>query len=211
MSGSFRCSRRHERMWLIIGMAAVAGWLLLLLINFLTFLGLFDEKGALNGGLVDTEGLTSGNAHEAHVLSNGFLAFGAINISNAFGIFILVLLVIGFIVLFSFLKTGEKYNFSANETEFTITHPDGKKDTIVYSEVLAVNGEERRFPFAAKGLDITVYTKNGSFGYRFIHTPMSRSAGIAETPFHMIMERSELAQKPYFLQKEAYRDHDTWR
>ena len=210
-AGYFRCSYKHERLGLIIGMCVIAAWLILIIMNFAGLFSLFDDSGTLKGGLVDVEGIQHGNIHEAQVLSDDFIKFGTYNIANAAGIIVLVLLVGGFIVLFSLLKVGGKYYYTADEEKFTVTRPKGEKDTIVYTEVLAVHGEERRFPFAVKGLDVTVYTKSGQYFYQFIHTPLSRTSGISETPFHIIMERAELAKKPLFLEKEAYKNEDTWK
>lgn len=108
--------------------------------------------------------------------------------------------IISFLITLGFLKTGKSCDFKANENYMEINEygKNPKTTVIFYHDVINVTATERKFLFLS-GINITVYTKQDFFEYRYIHNHLSKSGGLSETPFNIIMERAELVSKPKYM------------
>ena len=203
-SGQFKCAYPKDRLILVLCLLLIIAEIVLIVVNFMSFSEIMNPDGSIKGGFISDDGAYMTG-------SSGSAAYSVINITGSFLIFVLFLTVVGFIIVITVLRSGRKFTFKADETQMTITDSKGGARTFEYAKVSAVMEEERRFPFTAPELDIELRTKDGTFEYRLLHTPMSKVNGISETPFYIIKERIGQAEKPLFTQKRAYKFDDTWR
>ncbi len=142
--------------------------------------------------------------------SSGFIGMSASFLSTAFGLIVLVFLLVAYFIVMMLVRKGRTYNFKANDNSFTVTYPPKKKGAepevlvIDYSDVLGLTWETRKFPLLPECYDITVKTRTyGNLEYRVILTKIARVNGITETPFNLIREKIGLANKDerYLIKK----------
>ena len=136
------------------------------------------------------------------------LGFGIVSVG--FGIIVLVITIIAFLIFMAVMKTGQTYKFKADEEKFTVIYPQSMNQTLIieYDLITGLTYEEWRFFCAPKCLEVTIYTKQGNFSFKCIHTPMSKANGITETPFNIIRERIGLAHEDeaILINKEASKE-----
>lgn len=126
--------------------------------------------------------------------------YGLSAIGMVFLIWLEIVGIIAFLITLGLLKTGKKCDFKANENYMEIQEYGKNPRTTVffYNDVINVTASERKFLFLG-GLNVTVYTKQNMFEYRYIHNHLSKTGGLPETPFNIICERAELVSKPKYM------------
>lgn len=138
--------------------------------------------------------------------SPDLINFSVTCMATGFGLYLLAILLIAFLIVSATMKMGQTYKFKADDTLFTIIYPKKMNKTLAieYDYILGIKDEEWKFPFAPKCLDVTIQTKEGDFTFRVVHTPMSRANGIYETPFNIIREKIGLQKETdtYLLHKQ---------
>ncbi|MCR4780049.1 MAG: hypothetical protein K5876_03030 [Ruminiclostridium sp.] len=134
--------------------------------------------------------------------SSGFIGMSTGFLSTAFGLIVLLFLLVAYFIVMTLVRKGRPYSFTANDSSFTVTYPPGKKGekpevlVIDYDDVLGLTWETRKFPLLPECYDITVKTRTyGNLEYRVILTKIARTNGITETPFNLIREKIGLANK----------------
>lgn len=142
----------------------------------------------------------SGEKEQHHLIeafSTDLINFSTTVMATGFGLYLLMLLVIAFLIIMAVMRTGDTYKFKADEERFTVIYPPKIGGTLVmeYDYITGVTCQEWSFPFAPKCLDVTIQTKQGDFMFRCIHTPMSRANGICELPFNIIREKIGLSDE----------------
>ena len=203
-SGKFRCAYKNTRSIVIGGMTAI-GVLIVLIIISVTFVAvnIGDFSSLFSEALWDIIFKPVGGSEAGKSIANlGFTISGI-----AFGIILLVIAIIVFLIIVATMRTGQEYSFRADEEKFIITYPE-KMHRVVklnYEDVTGVTYEEWSFIFAPKCFDITVKTKGGDLYFRFIHTGISKANGIRETPFNIIRERIGLVNEDeyHYIDKSA--------
>ena len=217
--GTFHCAYKNTRTIITVCLAIIGVLFVLTIINAAyVFIKLGDAPadiakemehmiygiGGIGGADLDKE--DSNNAAVYNSMIN--VGFGISG--TAFGILLLAIALVGFLVFFAIMRAGQIYRFSANETHFTVEYPKrmNRKLVMEYDYIIGLKYEEWRFMFAPKCLDVTVQTKSGDFTFRVIHTPLSKANGITETPFNIIRERIGLAgdDEDVLINKEASKD-----
>lgn len=190
VKGSFKCAYDSDRSIIIGCLIALVTLIVLFIVQLIYYFNLFDEKGAIKGGMIDM------SAAKPKMNSN-FINFAASNIVISISLFSLAVFILAFVIIIAFLNGGRSYKFHANETGFTVIYPKkGKEELFLYDRIIGIQEEERRFIFLRSGMDVIIKTKNYSRRFRLIHTSASRANGISETPFNIIRERIGLTQRP---------------
>ncbi len=190
VKGSFKCAYDSDRSIIIGSLIALVTLIVLFIVQLVYFFNLFDENGAIKGGIVDMNGAYP-------KMNSNYINFAASNIVISVSLFLIALSILTFLIIIGFLNSRRSYKFSANETGFTVIYPKkGKEELFLYDRVIGISVEERRFIFLRKGMDVIIKTKNYSRRFRLIHTSASRANGISETPFNIIKERIGLTQRP---------------
>jgi len=211
--GSFKCAYRNTRT-LILGGLITIGVIFVLTVISVVYVAvrMRDIPGMASAQLTSLiTGFITGNGLNGNAEAGGALAgFGLAVISISFGLFLLLIAVIVFLIILTTMRVGQTYKFKADETTFTVIYPEkiGQTLTMEYEYIIGIYSEEWRFLCAPKCLDVTIQTKMGEFTFRCIHTPMSRANGIAETPFNIIRERIGLAHEDeaVLINKNASRE-----
>ena len=190
VKGNFRCAYDSDRSIIIGCLIALGTLIVLFIIQLVYYFNLFDEKGAIKGGIIDL-------SPAKPKMNNNFINFAASNIAISMSLFLIAACILAFVIIIAFLNGGRSYKFHANETGFTVIYPKkGKEELFLYDRIIGIQEEERRFIFLRSGMDVIIKTKNYSRRFRLIHTSASRANGISETPFNIIKERIGLTQRP---------------
>ncbi len=190
-SGKFRCAYKATTPIISAGLVVLGAAAVLIVINIINIVR--TQLDAPANAVRRFNEIIYGNSDE---IKDGLNLFGdsvtvGFDIIGTFlGIIIFVIVLAAFLAMCIILGKGQEYTFTADEKLFTVVYPPKMNRTLAmeYDYVLAVMSSEWRFPFAPKCLDITIVTKQGSFDFRVIHTPISRVNGIVEIPFNIIKE-----------------------
>lgn len=211
--GAFKCAYKNTRTLILGGIITICVIIALIIISVVYVLvRMRDLPGMASAQLTTLIGnFVSGNGLSGDAQAGGGLVeFGFTVASIGFGLALLLIAVIAFIIIITIMHAGQTYKFKADETKFTVIYPPktGQTLTVEYDYIVGLYYEEWRFMFAPKCLDVTIQTKQGDFTFRCIHTPLSRANGITETPFNIIRERIGLAHKDeaVLINKEAARE-----
>ena len=211
--GTFKCAYKNTRTLILAGLITIGVVFALTVISVVyVVVRMKDVPGMASAQLTSLiTGFISGQGLTGDATAGGGLAgFGLAVVSISFGIFLLLIAVIAFLIIITTTRAGQTYKFKADETKFTVIYPEkiGQTLTIEYDYIIGIYSEEWRFLFAPKCLDVTIQTKMGEFTFRCIHTPMSKANGIAETPFNIIRERIGLAHEDeaVLINKDASRE-----
>ena len=211
--GTFKCAYKNTRTLILAGLITIGVIFALtgisvvyVVVRMKNIPGMASAQlTSLITGIISGQGLTGDAA-----AGGGLAGFGLAVVSISFGVFLLLIAVIAFLIIITTMRVGQTYKFKADETKFTVIYPEkvGQMLTIEYDYIIGIYSEEWRFLFAPKCLDITIQTKMGEFTFRCIHTPMSKANGIAETPFNIIRERIGLAHEDeaVLINKDASRE-----
>ena len=211
--GAFKCAYKNTRTLILAGLITIGVIFVLtgisvvyVVVRMKNIPGMASAQlTSLITGIISGQGLTGDAA-----AGGGLAGFGLAVVSISFGVFLLLIAVIAFLIIITTMRVGQTYKFKADETKFTVIYPEkvGQMLTIEYDYIIGIYSEEWRFLFAPKCLDITIQTKMGEFTFRCIHTPMSKANGIAETPFNIIRERIGLAHEDeaVLINKDASRE-----
>ena len=211
--GTFKCAYKNTRTLILAGLITIGVIFVLtgisvvyVVVRMKNIPGMASAQlTSLITGIISGQGLTGDAA-----AGGGLAGFGLAVVSISFGVFLLLIAVIAFLIIITTMRVGQTYKFKADETKFTVIYPEkvGQMLTIEYDYIIGIYSEEWRFLFAPKCLDITIQTKMGECTFRCIHTPMSKANGIAETPFNIIRERIGLAHEDeaVLINKDASRE-----
>ncbi len=178
MRGGFRHSFGGERPFIIIGGIVIIA---LTAVFFSSWVGLNDYMGST----------VSISVYIAKPLEYGVQA-----LAMAITLYTALFLLAVYITVICVMRAGINYQFHATEEYFDVWTKNKRHVIIHYNDVVNVMYSERRFPLAAAGLDVTVVTKKGRFEFMLIHTPKSKTEGISETPFNIVLERAGLVAPP---------------
>lgn len=195
--GTFHCAYGKTRTYITASIITMLSVFALIIINLVyLFIEMQKAPGAAMSQIYDVvNGLLTGIHTGTAGSSTVFLNIGFAIIGTAFGLLLLLISFIAFLIVIATMRMGQTYKFRADEQTFTVEYPEkiGTVLTIEYDYITGLQYEEWSFMFAPKCLDITVQTKQGDFLFRVVHTPLSKANGITETPFNIIRERIGLA------------------
>ena len=142
----------------------------------------------------------AGERGERQIFGFNPAEYGLTAIGMVFLFWLEIVGIIAFAITLAVLKTGITCTFKANENYMEIVEQvkNPRTTVIFYNDVINVTATERKFLFLS-GINVTVYTKQNFFEYRYIHNHLSKTGGLSETPFNIIMERAELVSKPKYM------------
>lgn len=186
--GSFRVGYDSERLIVLIFLIALAAILVGMIICFaLCYEMLFTP--------VDINAAAAGQLFGFNPAEYGLTEMGMV-----FLFWLEIVGIIAFCITLAVLKWGKTCTFRANENYMEIVEQGKKPRTTViyYNDVINIAATQRKFLFIG-GLNITIYTKKNSFEFRYSHDHLSRTGGLSETPFNIILERAELVSKPKYM------------
>ena len=211
--GTFKCAYKNTRTLILGGLITIGVIIVLTAISVVyVAVRMKDVPGMASAQLssIITNFVTGHGLVGDAGAGTDLLGFGLSVVSISFGVFLLLIAVIVYIIIITTMRAGQTYKFKADESTFTVIYPEkiGQTLTIEYDYIIGIYSEEWRFLFAPKCLDVTIQTKMGEFTFRCIHTPMSKANGIAETPFNIIRERIGLAHEDeaVLINKDASRE-----
>ncbi len=192
-SGSFKCAYDSERVIVIAFLISLGVLLLGILINFVLCYELLFTPVDINAAAA------AGERVERQIFGFNPAEYGLTAIGMVFLFWLEIVGIIAFAITLAVLKTGITCTFKANENYMEIVEQvkNPRTTVIFYNDVINVTATERKFLFLS-GINVTVYTKQNFFEYRYIHNHLSKTGGISETPFNIIMERAELVSKPKY-------------
>ncbi len=193
-SGSFRLAYDSERVIITIFLIALAAFAVGAVICFaLCYEMLFTP--------VDIDAAAAAAERGSRQIF-GFnpVEYGLSAMAMVFLVWLEIVGLIAFAITLGLLKTGKSCDFKANENYMEINEQGKNPRTTVifYNDVINVTATERKFLFLG-GINVTVYTKQNMFEYRYIHNHLSKTGGLCETPFNIICERANLVSKPKYM------------
>lgn len=189
--GSFRIAYDSERVIVTVFLISLAALLAGMIICFaLCYEMLFTP--------VDVERAATGQRRD--IFGFNPVEYGLSAMGMVFLFWLEIVGLIAFAVTLTFLKTGKTCTFKANENYMEIVKQSKNPETTVifYNDVINVTATERKFLFLG-GINVTIYTKQDFLEFRYIHDHLSKTGGLSETPFNIIMERAELVSKPKYM------------
>lgn len=193
-SGSFKCAYDSERVIVIAFLISLGVLLLGMLISFVLCYELLFTPVDINAAAA------AGERGERQIFGFNPAEYGLTAIGMVFLFWLEIVGIIAFAITLAVLKTGITCTFKANENYMEIVEQvkNPRTTVIFYNDVINVTATERKFLFLS-GINVTVYTKQNFFEYRYIHNHLSKTGGLSETPFNIIMERAELVSKPKYM------------
>ena len=193
-SGSFKCAYESERVIVIAFLISLGVLLLGILISFVLCYELLFTPVDINAAAA------AGECGERQIFGFNPAEYGLTAIGMVFLFWLEIVGIIAFAITLAVLKTGITCTFKANENYMEIVEQvkNPRTTVIFYNDVINVTATERKFLFLS-GINVTVYTKQNFFEYRYIHNHLSKTGGLSETPFNIIMERAELVSKPKYM------------
>lgn len=193
-SGSFKCAYDSERVIVIAFLISLGVLLLGILISFVLCYELLFTPVDINAAAA------AGERGERQIFGFNPAEYGLTAIGMVFLFWLEIVGIIAFAITLAVLKTGITCTFKANENYMEIVEQvkNPRTTVIFYNDVINVTATERKFLFLS-GINVTVYTKQNFFEYRYIHNHLSKTGGLSETPFNIIMERAELVSKPKYM------------
>ena len=192
IKSSFRCAYENERLIVIAFLIAIGAILVGMIICFATCYEMLFTP-------VDINAAATGK--RANIFGFNPAEYGLSAMAMVFLFWLAIVAAIAFCIVLSILHSGRCCDFKANENYMEIITQEKYPHTYViyYNDVIDVTASERKILFLS-GLDINVRTKKKTFLFRFIHTHMSKTEGLAGTPFNIICERAGIVSKPKYMQ-----------
>ncbi|MBQ8904308.1 MAG: hypothetical protein IJY73_08510, partial [Oscillospiraceae bacterium] len=192
-SGIFKCAYDSVRVIVIAFLISLGVLLLGILISFVLCYELLFTPVDINAAAA------AGERGERQIFGFNPAEYGLTAIGMVFLFWLEIVGIIAFAITLAVLKTGITCTFKANENYMEIVEQvkNPRTTVIFYNDVINVTATERKFLFLS-GINVTVYTKQNFFEYRYIHNHLSKTGGLSETPFNIIMERAELVSKPNY-------------
>lgn len=195
--GQFRCAMKHDRLTVTICAAVMLVWIILIIINVITYANQMSTTGAQISEAM-YELIHSGSAPDPKVTTWGAaMRAGLTMITTVLGLIILFFMLLVFLVIEIRLHRGNTYTFEANDESFTVIYPPKmqKEDVVLsYDDILGISWETRKFPLVPECYDISIKTRSMGFvEFRVILTKLAKANGITETPFNLIREKIGLA------------------
>lgn len=193
-SGSFKCAYDSERVIVIAFLISLAALLVGIVISFALCYEMLFTPVDINAAAA------AGERGERQIFGFNPVEYGLSAMAMVFLFGLEIVGLIAFAITLAFLKTGKTCTFKANENYMEIVEQGKNPQTTVifYNDVINATSSERRFLFLS-GINVTVYTKQNIFEFRYIHNHLSKTGGLSETPFNIIMERAELVSKPKYM------------
>ena len=192
--GSFRVGYDSERLIILIFLIALAAILVGMIICFALCFEMLFTPVDINAAAA------AGDRGERQLFGFNPAEYGLTAMGMVFLFWLEIVGIIAFCITLAVLKWGKTCTFKANENYMEIVEQGRKPRTTViyYNDVINVTATQRKFLFIG-GLNITIYTKKKSFDFRYSHDHLSRTGGLSETPFNIILERAELVSKPKYM------------
>ena len=192
--GSFRVGYDSERVIILIFLIALAAILVGMITCFVLCYEMLFTPVDINAAAA------AGDRGERQLFGFNPAEYGLTAMGMVFLFWLEIVGIIAFCIVLALLKLGKICTFKANENYMEIVEQGKNPRTTViyYNDVINVTAAERKFLFIG-GLNITVYTKKKSFEFRYSHDHLSRTGGLSETPFNIILERAELISKPKYM------------
>ncbi len=193
-SGSFKCAYDSERVIVIAFLISLAALLVGIVISFALCYEMLFTPVDINAAAA------AGERGERQIFGFNPVEYGLSAMAMVFLFGLEIVGLIAFAITLAFLKTGKTCTFKANENYMEIVEQGKNPQTTVifYNDVINVTSSERRFLFLS-GINVTVYTKQNIFEFRYIHNHLSKTGGLSETPFNIIMERAELVNRQKYM------------
>ena len=193
-AGSFKCAYDSERVIVIAFLISLAVLLVGMVICFALCYEMLFTPVDINAAAAAAE------QGERQIFGFNPVEYGLSAMGMVFLFWLEIVGLIAFAVTLAFLKTGINCTFKANENYMEINSLGKNPETTVifYNDVINITATERKFLFLG-GINVTIYTKQDFFEFRYIHDHLSKTGGLSETPFNIIMERAELVSKPKYM------------
>ncbi len=193
-SGGFRVAYDSERVIVTAFLIALAALAVGALICFVLCYEMLFTPVDINAAAA------AGERGERQLFGFNVGEYGLSAMAMVFLVWLEIAGLIAFAITLGLLKTGKGCDFKANENYMEIVEQGKNPRTTViyYNDVINVTCTERKFLFLG-GLNVTIYTKQNFFEYRYIHNHLSKMGGLSETPFNIICERAELISKPKYM------------
>ena len=194
--GEFYCAFKTDSLIITISAAVMLVWIVLIIINFVTFAVQMSNTGAyisqsMNEIIYGSEDATADSVRMT--TWGAAIQAGATMTTTVLGLIILAFMGIIFIVIEMRLHRGVKHTFKADDRSFTISFPPkmNKEDLVLeYDDILGITWERRKFPLAPECFDFTIKTRtHGIVEIRMILHKLARVNGVTETPFNYIREK----------------------
>ncbi len=192
--GSFRIAYDSERVIVTVFLISLGVLLAGMVICFATCYEMLFTPVDINAAAAAAE------RGERQLFGFNPVEYGLSAMAMVFLFWLEIVGLIAFAVTLTFLKTGKTCTFKANENYMEIVKQSKNPETTVifYNDVINVTSSERKFLFLG-GINVTVYTKQNAFEFRYVHDHLSKTGGLSETPFNIICERAELVSKPKYM------------
>ncbi|MBR4111544.1 MAG: hypothetical protein IKK53_00770 [Ruminiclostridium sp.] len=193
-AGSFRVGYDSERVIILTFLIALAA----ILVGMITCFALCFEM--LFTPVDINAAAAAGDRGERQLFGFNPAEYGLTAMGMVYLFWLEIVGIIAFCITLAVLKWGKTCTFKANENYMEIVEQGKKLRTTViyYNDVINITAAQRKFLFIG-GLNITIYTKKKSFEFRYSHDHLSRTGGLSETPFNIILERAELVSKPKYM------------
>lgn len=192
--GGFRVAYDSERIIVTVFLAALAVFAIGAVICFALCYEMLFTPVDINAAAA------AGERGERQLFGFNPAEYGLSAMAMVFLVWLEIVGLIAFAITLGLLKTGINCDFKANENYMEIVeHGKNPRTTVIYyNDVINVTSAQRKFLFLS-GINVTIYTKQSVFEYRYIHNHLSKIGGLSETPFNIICERAELVSKPKYM------------
>ncbi len=189
--GNFKCAYDGERVAIFVILAVIAFFLVAAVVCFIFGAQMIFTPPDIDKTVYEYE---QGNRV---IFGFSTAEYGLLIISMVIFVIMAILSTAALLVAFAILKSGKNCFYKADEIRMEIIQQGRRKKVSVinYADVTKVDYRERKFPLL-NGMDIWVHTKNKVHEFRYIHSHLSKVAGLSETPFNIICERTGLVSRP---------------
>ena len=180
-AGSFKCAYDSERVIVIAFLISLAVLLVGMVICFALCCEMLFTPVDINAAAAAAE------RGSRQFFGFNPVEYGLSAMAMVFLFYLEIAGLIAFAVTLAFLKTGINCTFKANENYMEINEQGKNSRTAVifYNDVINITATERKFLFLG-GINVTIYTKQDFFEFRYIHDHLSKTGGLSETPFNII-------------------------
>ena len=207
-TGFFKCAYYHDRIIAVAGIVIIVALIILLIVNVLFYLGMFDGQGSI-GNMFDIGRILNlaagmGSEEDHHLMeafSSEMINMSVVAFSTAFFFFVLIILAAAYLLTLIILHKGQKYEFKADDEMFVVTYPKRmhRTATFRYEDVLGITWEERKSFILPHCYEFTVTTRSGSYDFKYIMNKIALANGVQETPFNIIREKIGVANEDEYI------------
>ncbi len=179
--GTFRCPKKNEPLMLAITAAIYTACLLIVVVNAVIVL-----TGDISMPIFEYDKEISDFTATIDLLC------------IILSLLILVILTVVTIFVVIVITNGAEYKYSADEVKMVITHPDGVKTDLRYSDIISVTYERLTlFTRRERGYDVYIETKYRTHNYQYIFTKNKLLREEKDTPFFILEEQAGLKKRRY--------------